>query len=258
MSDNLQQLTLNWKNSGHISLYLKPGLPSEDELGLLVRVRATAGVGAAIIRSSTEGLAELQQQEGMQDIMRYLPENPLPAVVEVTPAVDIDTSEKLQALYAQLKAFPQVEQAKFDMQWVNRLQAILGFITRFAEGLMLLLALAVLLIIGNTLRLAVHNRYEEIQVLKLIGAKDSFIIRPFLYSGIWYGLIGAIFAILLLNIFMLSLGIATNQLAAAYQMHYSLNGLSMRQSSLLILAAVLLGWLGARLSVRKQLTAIEP
>ncbi len=258
LSDNMHQLTIKWQHGGHISLYLKSPLSAADEAALLLRVQKTAGVGDATLKSSAEGLAELQKQEGMQDVMRYLPENPLPAVIEVTPVLDVSTPIKLEHLNAQLKAYPQVEQAKLDIQWINRLQAILGFIDSLAQGLMILLALAVILIIGNTLRLAIHNRHEEIQVLKLVGAKDSFIIRPFLYSGILYGLFGAIFAVLLVNIFMLSLTLVVNQLAAAYEMHYSLIGLSLRQISLLVLAATILGWLGACLSVKKQLANIEP
>lgn len=258
MSDNMHRLTVKWQHSGHISLYLKSPLPAADEAALLLRVQKATGVGRATLKSSAEGLAELQQQEGMQDVMRYLPENPLPAVIEVTPTLDVNTPIKLKQLYLQLKSYPQVDQAKLDIQWINRLQAILGFIDSLAQGLMILLALAVILIIGNTLRLAIHNRHEEIQVLKLVGAKDSFIIRPFLYSGIWYGLAGAIFAVLLVNIFMLSLTLVVNQLAAAYEMHYSLVGLSMRQISLLVLSAIILGWLGACLSVKKQLASIEP
>ncbi len=258
MTDNMEQLTLNWQRGGHISLYLKSTLSAEDELALILRVRGTAGVGHATLKSSAEGLAELQQQEGMQDILRYLPENPLPTVIDVIPSLDANTPNTLQQLFFQLKSFPQVEHAKLDMQWVNRLHAVLGFTAKLAQGLMILLALAVVLIIGNTLRLAIHNRHEEIQVLKLIGAKDSYIVRPFLYSGIWYGLAGAIFAVLLVNIFMLSLTLVVNQLAAAYQMHYSLVGLSVRQITLLILSAIVLGWLGACVSVKRQLTAIEP
>ncbi len=258
MTDNMEHLTINWQRGGHISLYLKSPLSSADELALLLRVRGTAGVEHATLKSPEEGLLELQQQEGMQDIMRFLPENPLPAVIEVIPSFDSNASDKLQQLYMQLKSLPQVDQAKLDMQWVNRLHAILGFTAKLTDGLMILLAFAVVLVIGNTLRLALHNRHEEIQVLKLVGAKDSFIVRPFLYSGIWYGLAGAIFAVLLVNIFMLSLTLVTNQLAAVYQMHYSLVGLSARQIVLLVLSAIFLGWLGACVSVKRQLAAIEP
>ncbi|WP_133130954.1 permease-like cell division protein FtsX [Legionella yabuuchiae] len=255
---NLEQLTSNWKQSGHISLYLTPSLSELKQTAVLTEVRSIKGVGQATLKTPKEGMTELQRQEGMADIMSYLPENPLPAVIEIIPAISIDKPSEIEALYQQLKALSHVDQAKLDMQWVNRLHAILDFATNIVHGLMILLALAVILIIGNTLRLAIQSRHEEIQVLKLIGATDSFIVRPFLYSGLWYGLAGAVVAVLLVNIFLLSLVMAANNLAAAYQMHYPLAGLTFAQILLLILAATILGWLGARLSVKRQLASIEP
>ena len=257
-NDNLNKLTGGWQRGGHISLYLKSPLTEAEQTAVLEKVQNTEGVGQASLKSAADGLAELTQQEGMHDIMRYLPENPLPAVIDVIPALTIDSPAKLDLLDRQLEALPQVAQAKLDMEWINRLQAISGFVAEIGNALMALLALAVVLIIGNTLRLAIQNRQEEIQILKLIGAADPFILRPFLYSGIWYGLAGAILAVLLVNIFILSLGVAVNQLAFAYQMHYPLTGLSMRQILLLVLFAIILGWLGARLSVKRQLASIEP
>jgi cell division transport system permease protein len=225
---------------------------------MLQKVRSTSGVGQAQLKSSEDGLAELTQQEGMHDIMRYLPENPLPAVIDVIPALAIDSPAKLDLLSRDLQTLPSVEQAKVDMEWINRLHAILGFASKAAHALMALLALAVLLIIGNTLRLAIQNRQEEIQVLKLIGATDPFILRPFLYAGVWYGMAGAVLAVLLVNIFILSLGVAVNQLAVVYQMHYPLTGMSVSQILLLVLFSTILGWLGARFSVKRQLASIEP
>ena len=176
MTDNMKQLTTHWQRSGHISLYLKSSLSPMDGMVVLLRARGEAGVEHATMTSAAQGLAQLQRQEGMQDLMQYLPDNPLPAVIDVDPAVTMDTPEKLQQLYSRLKSYPEVDQAKLDMQWVERLQAILRLTGKLADGLMILFALAVVLIIGNTLRLAVHNRYEEIQVLKLIGAKNAFIL----------------------------------------------------------------------------------
>ncbi|CEK11697.1 permease-like cell division protein FtsX [Legionella hackeliae] len=257
-SDNLEKMTNNWQKGGHISLYLKPGLTSAQEIAVLEQVQAVEGVGKASLKTPAEGLTELQQQEGMHDIMRYLPENPLPAVIEVVPAVAINQPFQVEQLYTRLQALPQIEQAKLDMEWLTRLHAILGFANKAAHAVMALLASAVVLIIGNTLRLAIHNRHEEIQVLKLIGATDSFIARPFLYSGIWYSLAGAILAVLFVNIFMLSFAVAIKQLASAYQMNYPIMGLSVKQAYLLVLVSTLLGWLGARLSVNRQLASIEP
>lgn len=256
-ADNLSQQTLHWQKGGHVSLYLKKSTEAE-QLRLLEQVRATPGVGHASLKSAAEGLSELTQQEGMQDIMRYLPENPLPSVIEVVPAVMIDSPASLDLLFRQLQALEYVEQGKLDMEWISRLHLILSVARHMAHAMMILLALAVILIIGNTLRLAIHNRQEEIQVLKLIGATDSFILRPFLYSGVWYALGGALVAVFLVNIFVLSLGEAVNQLVVVYQMHYPISGLSIRQILLLMGFAVILGWLGARLSVKRQLAVIEP
>jgi cell division transport system permease protein len=257
-TDNLSQLTMGWQRGGHISLYLQPSLTEEQQSAVLNKVRATQGVGQASLKSSAEGLAELTQQEGMQDIMHYLPENPLPAVIEVVPSLVIDSPAKVDLLSRELQALPQIGEAKLDMEWISRLHAILGFAANAANALLALLALAVVLIIGNTLRLAIHNQQEEIQILKLIGATDPFILRPFLYSGIWYGMAGALLAVFLVNIFILSLGVAVDHLAVAYQMHYPLTLLSIRQILLLVLFAIILGWLGARLSVKRQLSSIEP
>lgn len=258
ISDNLAHLTANWQRGGHISLYLKPGLSEAEQQSVVQDVRKTVGVAQVTLKSSAEGLSELTRQEGMQDIMRYLPENPLPAVIDVIPDLVANSPANLDLLARQLQTITHVEHAKVDMEWISRLHALLSFAATFADSLLALLAMAVIVIVGTTLRLAIHSRQEEIQVLKLIGAQDPFILRPFLYSGVWYGAIGAIFAIFLVNIFIFSLGAALNQLAVVYQMHYPLAGLSMRQILLLVLFAIILGWMGARLSVKRQLASIEP
>lgn len=257
-TDNLQQLTANWQRGSHISAYLKPALPKPEQAKILAKILVTPGVGKALLKSPEEGLDELQHQEGMQDIMRYLPDNPLPPVIEIIPSPSINTPALMEGLFTRIKSLPDVEQAKLDMEWISRLHAILGFITKGAHALMALLACAVILVIGNTLRLAIHNQHEEIQVLKLIGATDPYIARPFLYAGIWYSLAGAILAVFIINIFMLSLAVTARDLAAAYQMHYSLTGITVKQAYLLVLVSTILGWLGARLSVKGQLNAIEP
>lgn len=258
LTGHFSRLTSGWQRGGHISLYLQQHLTESAQKSVLDKVRMAQGVGHAALKSASEGLAELTQQEGMHDIMRYLPDNPLPSVIEVTPALSVDSEAKLDLLSRQLQLIPQVDQVKMDMEWIGRLHAILAFITKATHSLMGLLALAVVLIIGNTLRLAIHHHQEEIQVLKLIGATDSFILRPFLYSGGWYGLVGGLVAVFLVNVIILSLEMAVNQVAIVYQMHYPLLGLSIRQILLLILFAIILGWLGARFSVKRQLASIEP
>ncbi len=257
-SHNLQQLAQTWQSTGHITLYLKTSLSAVASEDALLRVRSSNGVAEAIFKSPAEGLAELQQQEGMQDIMQYLPDNPLPAVIDVVPTLTINSPEKLAELFQQLKAYPFIEQAQLDMQWVNRLYTIVDVITTLTDGLMLLLALTVAFIIGNTLRMSIHAHQEEIQVLKLIGATDAFIIRPFLYTGVWYALSGALTALLVVNLFVVYLDNAINHLASVYQMAKPLLGLSFEQSLLFLLFAVFLGWFGTIFSIKRHLASIEP
>lgn len=257
-TDNLTKLTADWQRGGHISLYLKASMTAADIDAFREKLRLAKGVGDIRYKSAEQGLDEFTKLEGMEDIMRYLPENPLPAVLEITPALTVDSPARLDALYHELTTNPEVEQAKLDMDWVNRLHALSAFLKKLAHALMLLLALAVVLIISNTLRLAIHNRQEEIRVLKLVGAADAYITRPFLYQGIVYGVGSALLALFLVNIFMLSLQIALNQLTAAYNMSYPISGLSIRQILTLFLSAGILGWLGASLSVKRQLASIEP
>lgn len=257
-TDNMTRLTENWQRNGRISLYLQLSLSEEEQMAVLKRVQNMPAVGQALLKSAETGLQELSRQEGMQDIMRYLPSNPLPAVIDVVPALAANSPEKMEVLYQQLKSEAGVELAKFDVQWIKRFYALLDAARFVTHGFILLLALAVLLIIANTLRLALYHQHEEIQVLKLIGATDPFILRPFLYAGVWYGLSGALIAALLVNIIILSLSAAVNRLTQVYQMSYPLYGMSARQILFLLMLASILGWLGAFLSVRRQLTLIEP
>lgn len=258
LSDNLQRLTLHWQNSERITLYLKLHTATQQEHALLDRIRSMRGIEQVVLKSATEGLAEFQSQEGMQEMMRYLPENPLPAVIDITPTHGAYTAQQLDELSLQLKKESIVDQVKLNKVWITQLEAILNFLNKLSCALMVLLAVAVLLIIGNTLRFAVRNKHLEIQVLKLIGASDSFIIRPFLYSGMGFGLMGGAIAIVLVSVLMWILTSTVNQLAMIYQIQYPVTGLSFDQVIGLLLLSMGLGWLGAGVSVKRQLTSIEP
>lgn len=257
-TDNMSQLTGLWKQSSSISLYLQKGLTQAEQMQALQTVRGVQGVGQASFKSADQGLEELTSQEGMQDLMRYLPENPLPPLIEVVPDLSIHSDAELDVLLKNFKALPQVAQAKLDVAWIHRLHVVLGFITKLIKALMFLLAFAVVLLIGNALRLAIHSRQEEIQILKLVGATDPFILRPFLYSGVWYGLMGALIAVFLVKIFIVSLGLAFHQVALAYEMHYPIKFLSISKVFKLLIFSVILGWLGAWLFVKRQLLSIDP
>ncbi len=257
LTDNIDKIMTNWKRSEHISLYLDKSVSAQEQSSLLARIQATPGVGEADLKSPEQGLATLQMQEGMQDVMQYLSENPLPAVIDIVPASTIDSVEKIQVLFQTLQNYPHIEQAKLDMEWVNRLFGFFIFITKLAQTLVVFLLLSVVLIIGNTLRLIIQEYQQEIEILQLVGAGDAYIMRPFLYLGIWYGLIAASIATLCVHLFIYSLGTHVNKLFSIYELSFTLSSLSFFQTSLLISCSIFMGWISARLSVIQRVKQLK-
>lgn len=161
-------------------------------------------------------------------------------------------------LLRDLKELPQVDIAQLDMQWIKRLYAIMEIAKRGIMVVGALLALAVLLTIGNTIRLDIENRRDEIIITKLIGATDAFIRRPFLYSGMWYGLFGGILAWLLVTVSLILLSDPISRLSGLYYSSFHLQGLDFNGTIALFGMGALLGLLGSWLAVSRHLSAIEP
>jgi cell division transport system permease protein len=158
----------------------------------------------------------------------------------------------------EFRKLPEVELAQLDMQWVKRLYYLLELADRAVFALSLLLGLAVLLIVGNTIRLAIQNRREEIEIIKLIGATNAFIRRPFLYTGLWYGIGGGLFATLLIGASLWWLSDPVSQLAGLYESGYRLTGLSFKETMELIGFSTFLGLTGSWVSVTRHLNQINP
>ena len=206
--------------------------------------------------SREQALAEFQEHSGLGDALRELPDNPLPGSLLVTPeVVDKDT---LVALLDELKALPQVQQAQLDLLWIERLAAILQMGQHFIFALSVLLIAALLLVVGNTIRLHIENRRIEIEVIKLVGGTDGYVRRPFLYMGVLYGLAGGILAWLLLAFGLEWLNESVVQLAQLYGSDFSLSGIPTEDGFSLLLGAVLLGYIGAWLAVARHLRELLP
>lgn len=242
-----------WQQSEHISLYLKQTLNEREQQHFLKQVQALSGVESAVLTTPAEGLALLSQQEGMQDIMQYMPQNPLPPVIQVIPSTRLQTPEEIKRFFQNFQHASEVDEVKFDTDWVERLYTVLGFLQQLVRFLMILFAVAVTLVIGNTLRLMIHNRYDEIRVLQLVGAPNQFIMRPFLYSGVWYGVLAAVLAIVFVDIFMVLLRTGVNQWAEYYHMHLTISLVPVSGMLGLIAAAMGLSWTGARLTLKYYL-----
>ena len=181
----------------------------------------------------------------------------MPGVIAVTPDRHLQKPQ-IQALLTRLEAQPEVELARLDQKWLERLYAILAIGERAVGIIALLLGVAVMVVIGNTIRLDIEARREEIEVMKLIGAPDSFIRRPFLYAGFWFGLLGGALAWIMVLLGTDMLATPSAELAALYDSDFKLVGLGVSDGFSLIGAGVLLGWAGALVTVTRRLAAIEP
>ncbi|MDH3637770.1 MAG: hypothetical protein OES09_04825, partial [Gammaproteobacteria bacterium] len=205
-----------------------------------------------------QALAEFKQQSGFGTALDALADNPLPHTIAVVPTADLRSTDTLRHLVAELEALPQVDDAQLDVEWVQRLHLLLRLARRGVWLLSALLGIAVLLIVSNTVRLAVSNRRDEIEVIKLIGGTDPFIRRPFLYAGFLQGIIGGVIACVLVTG---SLSLVTNlvtELTRLYGGSAGLAGLRVTEALVVVTAGGGLGWLASRWAVARHLAEIEP
>lgn len=257
LTRNLSAVGYSWQESLQISIFLKDSVSRERGVSLARELGAEAAIASASYISREQALAEFRAQSGFGDALELLKDNPLPAVIAVTPDRSLD-KRAVQALLNRLEQMPETDMARMDQQWLERLYAILAIGERAVGIIALLLGLAVMIIIGNTIRLDIEARREEIEVMKLIGAPDSFIRRPFLYAGFWFGLAGGLLAWLMVVLGTQALAGPSAELAALYDSDMQLSGLRFRDGLALIGAGVVLGWAGALLTVTRRLTGIEP
>ncbi len=257
--DNIQDATRGWDSGSEISLFLDLEIGDHEAETVAGNVRDWSQVASARVITRDQALEEFRVLSGFADVMdAFSTDNPLPAVIVVTPAVDTGDAAAMEDLLRKLRELTEVEFAQFDLAWLKRLYAILRIVERGVLVLAALLAAGVLVVVGNTMRLGIENRRQEIEIAKLFGATDAFIRRPFLYSGLLYGALGGVIAWLLVWICFMLLSEPTQRLTALYSSDYSLQGLDPRTSAILLAGGALLGLLGSWLSVGRHLAAIEP
>lgn len=253
---NVEALNQNWNGHSPIVLYLKLPAVEVESQALAKQIQARPEIEKVDYVSPEEGLADFQKQSGFTEAMTVLKENPLPALLIVTPKENYQSPATIENLLNSLKTLPQVELAKLDLNWVQRLDALLKLAQKLAYGFGALLAFGVVLITGTTINLAMQSHREEIAVYQLLGATDGFIRRPFLYRGVLYGLSGGIIAWLIVAILLGWLAAPTETLSKLYGSSFSLQGLGVKNGFGLLLLSIFLGWLGAGFAVFKHRTRV--
>lgn len=256
---SVQSLASGWEGEmAQISLFLKPEIKEDAARNLAWRLRSMNDVAGVRYISPQQALEEFQRNSGLSDALAYLDENPLPAVLVVKPGKNFAEPDKVRGLVQRLQALPEVESTQLDWAWLERLHALVALADRGMALAGAVLALAVLFIVGNTIRLAIENRREEIIITKLVGATDAFIRRPFIYGGIWFGLAGGFIALLIVDGVLWGMRGPVARLAALYQSGFRLEMIGWAASLIVLLSGVALGWLGAWLALGKHLRRIEP
>ncbi len=256
--ENGKNLSQNWDGASRISLFLEIDV-SDSRINQLTRqLRQNLAVENVEVISPEKALVDFTAQSGFADALAELGTNPLPPTLIVTPTSEFADPKASEELLKEFKKLQNVELAQLDLDWVKKLFALIKLAEKAAAALGLALGLAVLLIVGNTIRLSVQNRREEIEVVKLVGATDAFIRRPFLYTGFWYGLFSGMLCWIILQFSIFWLEEPVSELAGLYQSQYSIAGLSFSQSIQLILISCGLGLLGSWLSVGRHIRQIEP
>jgi len=256
--NNAQQLSGGWESTAQISVFLKKKITASQAQKIQSDIQRWPDVISVHYISRERALKEFQALSGFGDALKALNTNPLPSVLIVKPKLSQTNEQATQKLLSKLRNLRQTDKAQLDMQWVRRLYAIMNIVERGVLILGFLLALAVLLVVGNTIRLAIQNRRKEIVVMKLIGGTDAFIRRPFLYTGFWYGLFGGIIAWMLVSFTMLSISAPIEKLTTLYQNQFELTGMSFLTTMSLLGISIILGLIGSWFAVGRHLREIEP
>lgn len=256
--DQVEQLGIDWQRAAQLSVYLEDEVDAAEAGQLQSRIDELPGVASTQLLDKELALAEFQQHSGLGEALQQLAYNPLPNVILVMPESIEGGSSALRPLRDQLAQLPGVDEVQIDLLWVERLTAVLKMFERFTGGLTILLIIALLLVMANTIRLAIESRREEILVVKLVGGTDAFVRRPFLYLGVYYGILAGALAWLLLIAGLSWLNVTVREVASLYQSDFVLSGMPVIDGLTLLAAAMLLGLAGAWLAVGRHILEIQP
>jgi cell division transport system permease protein len=255
---NVRAASGGWGNALDISVYMKTDATLEQAKQAQQRIEQRRDVEEVTLVEADAALAEFRKSSGFGEALDALKDNPLPHALVVRPAEEFRDPATVDGLTAELRKIDGVDIVQLDTAWVSRFNAILDVVRRVVLLAAGLFALGILVIVGNTIRLDIENRRDEIEVTKLVGGSDGFVRRPFLYNGVWYGLGGGLVAWLTVTVVIALLGEPVQRIAGLYGSSFQLQGLGLDGSAVLLAGGVVLGWLGSFIAATKEIRGIEP
>ncbi|GGW82973.1 permease-like cell division protein FtsX [Alteromonas halophila] len=258
MVKNTEKISAGWEQASEISLFLKTDTSPASAQQLLTRLSTWSEIDSLTYVPADDALKEFQHLSGLGDAIAYLESNPLPDVILVRPTEKFAGPKAAESLLQKLKQQREVDIGKLDIEWLERLYAVLDIVRDLVTLIGGLLFIAVVLIIGNTIRLNILNKRDEIIIMKLVGATDAFIHRPFLYTGFWYGLLGGVIAWMAVILILWWMDSSIQAFAALYQKDFAITGLSGSALLTMLALSVGLGLAGSMISVQRHVKEIEP
>ena len=253
---NIIGLTSNVVGPSQVTAFIKVGVPDARVLVLKDNIESWQQVSRVEYITPAQGLLDLSAHSGLEQALSLLDEQTLPGVLVIIPVdANIETDE---ALLSRLSANKDISDIRRDEDWLGRFDAIKNLASTLVISLSVLMLMSVFLVVGNTLRFNVLANKEMIQTMKLIGATDAYILRPYLYTGMWFGVLGAVIAWLLTGIIALVVNHAVVDLAQLYDSDFQILNLSWDETVLVLMVGLFLGTGAARTSAKRHLKEIEP
>ncbi len=256
---NLNSMDLRQDEWNAITVFFKSGTSKFEVRRVATTLEKRLHPESIVIISPEQGMADFREASGFGESLDMLEENPLPWVMQISPQAGStgQVEERVDDLTDLLRSFESVEVTQFDYRWLQRLGRMMELGRAAVAVLVLLFGIAVVVVVANTIRLDVASHTEEIEILALMGASNAFVRQPFLYTGLWYGMLGGLLAVALLGLTMLYLGRPLGLLLETYGTVFSLRGLGGKNTLWVILGGGLLGWFGAWISVQRYLRLLK-
>ena len=255
---NVNQAATQYYPSPQITVYFDKTLDDNAAQQVVGQLQSEPGVEKVNYLSREDALGEFRNWSGFGGALDMLEENPLPAVAVVVPKLDFQSTEALNTLRDRITRINGIDEVRMDDSWFARLTALTGLVGRVSAMIGILMVAAVFLVIGNSVRLSIFARRDTINVQKLIGATDGFILRPFLYGGALLGFSGALMSLILSEVLVMRLSAAVTDVAKVFGTQFNLDGLSFDECLLLLLVCSMIGWLAAWLATVQHLRHFTP
>ena len=256
---NLQVVGNGFESTGQLTVFISREATEQQSLGLQQQLAELNGFADPVYINPEQALQEFKSRSGFGEALTLLDENPLPGVFTLLPSAELSAnSGALKKAVSEIQTFAFVDDVTLDFLWIERLNTLLAIAEKLAFALAVALSLGVLLVVGNTIRLEIENRKDEIIVVKLVGGTDAYVRRPFLYTGLWYGLFGGLLAWLLVSAVFWTVSGTIDYLATLYDSNFTVRGAGFSGLLLLLLLGGGLGLVGSWLAVARHIADMEP